>query len=238
MTKPIIGITGNERPHPDTTIARLSYTSDGFIRAVEKVGGLPLVLPIVDKSLAAAYVDTIDKLILTGGQNVLPQFYGEEQTIDSDDYLLERDEFEIALIKETLKQGKPIFAICRGTQLFNVVKGGTLHQDIPGHWQSEDANTLTQSLAVEQNSLLAKFVPTGSCINSYHHQALKDLGKDLRVVAYDPKDGIIEAIESTDNYPFIGVQWHPELIWEHEEPSLALFDFFVNQLQRSSVSSR
>ena len=230
MTKPIIGITGNERPHPDSTIAILSYTGGGFIKAVEKVGGTPLVLPIVDPSYAPTYIQLIDKLILTGGQNVLPKFYGEEQTIDSDDYLLERDLFEMALIKEALKQGKPIFAICRGTQLFNVVKGGSLHQDIPNHWQEEEADCLTQTIAVDHDSLLANFYKDGACVNSYHHQALKDLGQGLRVVARDPKDGIIEAVESTDDTPFIGVQWHPELIWEKSPADLALFDYFVNQL--------
>ena len=84
-------------------------------------------------SVVHDYVEMIDKLILTGGQNVHPQFYGEEKTIDSDDYNLTRDEFELALLQEALRQNKPILAICRGVQLVNVAFGGTLNQDIEGH---------------------------------------------------------------------------------------------------------
>ncbi|WP_193437796.1 gamma-glutamyl-gamma-aminobutyrate hydrolase family protein, partial [Streptococcus suis] len=81
------------------------------------------------------YIDMIDKLILSGGQHVDPSFYGQKRLIDSDDYLLERDAFELALIKEALRQGKPIFAVCRGMQLLNVALGGSLEQEVADHWQ-------------------------------------------------------------------------------------------------------
>ncbi|NOM01290.1 gamma-glutamyl-gamma-aminobutyrate hydrolase family protein, partial [Klebsiella pneumoniae] len=87
------------------------------------------------ESVVRDYVEMIDKLILTGGQNVHPQFYGEKKTVESDDYNLVRDEFELALLKEALRQNKPIMAICRGVQLVNVAFGGTLNQEIEGHWQ-------------------------------------------------------------------------------------------------------
>lgn len=92
------------------------------------------MIPVGDESVVRDYVEMIDKLILTGGQNVHPQFYGVK-TIDSDDYNLVRDEFELALLQEALKQNKPILAICRGVQLVNVAFGGTLNQEIEGHWQ-------------------------------------------------------------------------------------------------------
>ena len=117
MSKPIIGITGNEREIPDDHFIHISYTATGFVEGVKEVGGIPMILPIGDEEMAKQYVSIVDKLIITGGQNVCPQFYGEEKTIDSDDYLLKRDIFELALIKEARRQNKPIFTVCRGTQL-------------------------------------------------------------------------------------------------------------------------
>ena len=111
------------------------------MEGVKDAGGIPIILPIGDQEMACHYISMIDKLILTGGQNVDPKFYGEPKTIDSDDYHLQRDIFELALIKEAIKQKKPIFSVCRGTQLFNVAMGGTLYQDIEDHWQDCSAST-------------------------------------------------------------------------------------------------
>lgn len=94
-----------------------------------------MVIPVGDPSFAKDYIETVDKLILSGGQNVHPSFYGEEITVESDDYNLERDQFELALLKEAVRQNKPVLAICRGVQLVNVAFGGTLHQEVEGHWQ-------------------------------------------------------------------------------------------------------
>ena len=92
-------------------------------KLVKEAGGIPLILPIGDAALAKDYISMIDKLIITGGQNVLPKFYGEEITIDSDDYLLKRDLFELALIEEARAAKKLSFTVCRGTQLYNVALG-------------------------------------------------------------------------------------------------------------------
>ena len=106
--KPVIGITGNEKTHPDDDIM-MSYAAKGFVEGVKDAGGIPIILPIGDQEMASHYISLIDKLILTGGQNVDPKFYGEPKTIDSDDYHLQRDTFELALIKEAINQKKPIF---------------------------------------------------------------------------------------------------------------------------------
>lgn len=108
MKKPVIGITGNEKTHPDDDIM-MSYAAKGFVEGVKDAGGIPIILPIGDQEMASHYISLIDKLILTGGQNVDPKFYGEPKTIDSDDYHLQRDIFELALIKEAINQKKPIF---------------------------------------------------------------------------------------------------------------------------------
>ena len=166
MSKPIIGITGNEREIPDDHFIHMSYTATGFVEGVKEVGGIPMILPIGDDEMAKQYVSIVDKLIITGGQNVCPQFYGEEKAIDSDDYLLKRDIFELALIKEARRQNKPIFTVCRGTQLYNVALGGTLHQDIEDHWQDSSAEYTTQSMVTKNGSILHEIYGPASEINS------------------------------------------------------------------------
>lgn len=230
MSKPIIGITGNERKLPDDQFIHMSYTATGFIEGIKAVGGIPIILPIGDEESAAQYISMIDKLILTGGQNVLPQFYGENQTIESDDYLLKRDIFELALIKEAKKQNKPIFTVCRGTQLYNVAMGGTLHQDIEHHWQDSSAEYTTQSMVTKNGSILHEIYGPASEINSFHHQSIKDLANNLEVIAYNPRDKVIEAVTSTDGSSFLGVQWHPEFLFGTRKGDLALFDYVVNKL--------
>ena len=211
MKKPVIGITGNEKTHPDDELM-MSYAAKGFIEGVKEAGGIPIILPIGDEEMASYYISLIDKLILTGGQNVDPKFYGEPKAIESDDYHLQRDIFELELIKEAIKQKKPIFSVCRGTQLFNVAMGGTLYQDI------------------EHHTILREIYGEISHINSFHHQSIKDLAPNLKVVAHDPKDGIIEAVTTTDGFPYLGVQWHPEFLFENRPKDKTLFDYVVNEL--------
>lgn len=229
MTKAIIGISGNEKTHPDDELM-MSYCIKGFVEGVKEVGGIPLILPIGDEDMARAYVSMVDKLILTGGQNVDPKFYDEEKTIDSDDYHLQRDIFELALIKEAIQQKKPIFSVCRGTQLFNVAMGGTLFQDIEDHWQDSTAEYTTQRLATEPDNILREIYGEISHINSFHHQSIKDLAPNLKVIAYDPKDNTIEAVTTTDDIAFLGVQWHPESLYENRPKDKKLFDYVVNKL--------
>ena len=189
MNKPVIGITGNEKAHPDDDIM-MSYAAKGFIEGVKDAGGIPIILPIGDQEMAHHYISMIDKLILTGGQNVDPKFYGEPKTIDSDDYHLQRDIFELALIKEAIQQKKPIFSVCRGTQLFNVAMGGTLHQDIEDHWQDCSAEYTTQRLLTEPDTVLREIYGEISHINSFHHQSIKDLAPNLKVWPMIPRIGL------------------------------------------------
>lgn len=230
MSQPIIGITSNIEYNPEDRNFFQVYVAKGYVEGVQKAGGLPLVLPIGQPELAAGYADTIDKLILTGGQNVMPHFYGEEKTIVSDDYSLARDEFELALIREMVKRRKPIFSVCRGTQLFNVAMGGTLHQEIKEHWQDLSAMHPTHNISLETESILGKIFGPKPAINSFHRQAIKDLAPNLEVIGYSDKDNIIEAVQSKDGYPYLGVQWHPEFMIDHREEDLKLFDYIVNHL--------
>jgi len=188
-----------------------------------------MVIPVGDKSLVQDYVETIDKLILSGGQNVHPQFYGEEKTIDSDDYNIVRDEFELALLKEALRQNKPVMAICRGLQLVNVAFGGTLNQHIENHWQGLPFGT-SHSIRTEKDSVVERLFGKASQINSVHRQSIKDLAPNFRATAFDPRDNTIEAIESVDNHRIIGLQWHPEFLINEEKGNLELFQYLLQEL--------
>lgn len=152
MTKPIIGITANVRPNPAHEDINWSYAPSGFVEGVQRAGGLAILLPVSDPSEAKTYISMIDKLILIGGQNVDPKFYNEKNHASEDDFFLERDIFEMALIEEATKQKKPIFSICRGTQLMNVALGGSLHQDIENHWQDKPSDYLYHEMIVGKST--------------------------------------------------------------------------------------
>ena len=196
---------------------------------VKQAGGLPIVIPIGKPELAKDYVDMVDKLILSGGQHVDPRFYGQEKEIDSDDYSLARDQFELALIKEALRQKKPIFAVCRGMQLLNVALGGSLHQSIQGHWQ-EDVSGTSHSLEIRPNSRVSQLFQAGTQINSLHRQSIKDLAPGLVATAHDPRDGTIEAYESQGQQSILGIQWHPEFLAKNCSHNQKLFDYLVQTL--------
>lgn len=232
MTKPtIIGISGNERPNPDDPYFFHSYAAKGYVDGVQKAGGVPIILPISQPELAKHYVDMIDKLIITGGQNVAPHFYGEEKTIVSDDYHLLRDKFELALIDECIKQKKAVFTICRGTQLFNVALGGTLNQAIPNHWQETSAQFTSHKIVIDEGNVLSKIYGRYSEINSFHRQSLKDVAAPLEVIARALDDNIIEAVRAKDpNLRFLGVQWHPEFMINDHCNDAELFNYIVNEL--------
>lgn len=228
MEKVIVGISGNIQELPTRSGLEYDVVSRHLSDGVKEAGGLPIIIPVGSPDLAKSYIDMIDKLILSGGQNVTPKFYGEKQTIDSDDYSLERDEFELALIKEALKQNKPIFAVCRGMQLLNVALGGTLNQKVEHHWQKDFSGT-SQEVEIVPNSRVSQLVSTGAWVNSFHQQSVKDLAPSLVATARDPRDGTIEAYESKDGAPILGFQWHPELLLEKAE-SRRIFSYLVQQL--------
>lgn len=226
MKKPIIGISGNEYRTGDHTEPVLSYTQTCLVEAVEKSGGIPLILPVTSPNLAEKYASLIDKLILTGGQHVQPHLYGESKQIVSANYHQQRDLFDIALIKAC--HNKPILGICRGLQLYNVAYGGSLHQAIPKHWQDFDATIAQQAIRVASDSTLSFIYGKVATVNSFHRQAIKKLADQLTVTAICPSDGTIEAIEDTDKH-FLGVQWHPELLFDTRDEEKKLFNFFIHE---------
>lgn len=231
MQKPIIGITANQRLNPDFGNTIVSYVPTDFITAVRECGGIPIIIPIADRETIKTYVDLVDKIILTGGQNVDPVYYGEEKTAQVDDFLKIRDESEFALVSEALEQKKPLFSVCRGTQLINVALGGNLNQHIDNHCQEEDSSIPTHDITIDESSILGKIYGTTSSINSFHRQSIKDLSPKLKIIARDPKDNIIEAVESTDkDLRILGIQWHPEFLYQSRRKEKELFNYVVNEL--------
>ena len=229
--KPIIGITclydwKNE----------VMRQYQNYVNVVQKAGGIPILLPAVDdKEVIRGMVAGIDGLLVAGGPDVGANCYGEEphQHIGGVSPLM--DVFEIQLVNAANDLGIPVLGICRGQQILNVVLGGTLYQDIYSqrdnciqHRQQAPRPYLAHSIKIEKNSRLAEILGTELRVNTFHHQAVKDIAPGLKVVAYAP-DGIIEAIESEDKDRFfIGVQWHPEGMWDSEYNYDSLFEAFIN----------
>ena len=198
-----------------------------FADGVKRSGGIPFYIPISNPDFAREYVNRIDKLILSGGQNVDPSYYGEEKTIDSKDYFLARDIWEVALVKEAIAQGKPVLGVCRGLQLYNAVTGGSLNQAIDGH-ADKPPFELSHKIVTENGSQLQEIYGREQEVNSVHRQSLKKLAPHLKVTARSSEDEVIEGVESFTDAPFIGVQWHPEFLLGHKHlKDQGLFDYFV-----------
>lgn len=206
-----------------------------YVRGVLHAGGTPIVLPNVDElDRADEYLDKIDGLLLSGGVDMDPLLYGEEPhplmgTID-----IRRDRFEMRLIEGAIGKSLPIFAICRGIQMINATLGGTLYQDISQHGNSllkHRQNSPkwhgSHTIEVQPQSLLSKITGHSEwCVNSFHHQAVKTVAPGFAVSAVS-KDGLIEAIESTEKPFVLGVQFHPEMMWQHDPTAASLFRAFV-----------
>lgn len=227
----IIGIAGNQIIQSVDVFNgnHVSYTPQAFVTAVQKAGGLPIILPIGKEENAATYISQIDKLLLAGGQDVSPDFFGEEPHPKLEETNRNRDTFELALIKEAIKQNKPIFAVCRGMQLINVALGGTLYQDLSLYpeWKVKHGQQPTQlqfathGIQIEKDSILYQLFGEKYRVNSYHHQAINRLASSLKVTALS-SDGIAEAIESADmSHKLLGVQWHPELRFDIDTKNLS-----------------
>jgi putative glutamine amidotransferase len=192
------------------------YTS--YIHALEQVGLAPvLVTPAHSPAAIAALLDACSGLVLSGGEDVDPAHYGEQPSPALGAVEPLRDAMELRAVACAEERGVPILGICRGLQLLNVHFGGTLYQDIATerpsellHQQKEPWDHRTHSATVRPGSTLHRIVGEDQLyINSFHHQAVKVLGRGLRVTAR-ADDGLVEAIEH-DEYPWLlGVQWHPE----------------------------
>jgi putative glutamine amidotransferase len=221
MKKPIIVITVGRQPMaaPQDELQSIKTGCDtDYIDAVVRAGGAPVILPcFMDRDAIGSIVAAADGVILSGGGDVVSLAYGEEPHLLSKYQDPVRDEMEFEVARLALDMELPLLAICRGMQLLNVVLGGTLIQDIPSqvsnavkHYSEGTHTVLLHNIDIKEESLLSRLLGTNSmAINSWHHQAVKDLGNGLRANC-QARDGVIEGVESSDGKPILGVQFHPE----------------------------
>jgi len=214
-----------------------------YAQAVAQTGGLPLFAPNLTPELAEAYLSHADGILLSGGGDIDPRHFGQSPHPDLGMVDEERDLFELALYRAAKTRGLPILGICRGVQVINVTEGGTLHQHLPAlpktlqHSQRNKDGTPFHAVKLEPHTTLAKhYGETSIRTNSYHHQAIDTLGKELKATAWSD-DGTIEAVEGTGNAFVLGVQWHPEMSFarypEHLAPFRALMDQVLKTAERS-----
>lgn len=228
--KPVIGITTYTETRP---MKPYTLVSRHYIRSVELAGGLPLMIPLMpDDSMAEAYLDLLDGLILTGGnEDVSPLLYGENPVKEIESVSRERDRFEISLVRRAFDRKMPVLAICRGMQVMNVAMGGSLYQDIfsqvpgaLGHYpKGQPVDTLFHEVRLEKDSGLGRLFKAETIrVNSFHHQAVKTVADGFRPTAFST-DGIIEAMEFQGDVSALGVQWHPEDLTVNYPEFLGLF---------------
>lgn len=206
------------------------YVNRDYVDAVLKAGGTPLLLPPVEDAEAIRrYTELCDGFILSGGGDINPILFGALPHPRLEEVHTSLDRSQWALTEAILNTSKPLLAICRGVQLLNVVLGGTLWQDMgevphPTHLHSQIAPRADKFHPVDivKDSLACRLWGERMDVNSFHHQAIKEPGDRLRVVATAP-DGIIEAVELTDRPFGLGVQWHPEMMLTATDEMLPLF---------------
>jgi putative glutamine amidotransferase len=232
MGKPMIGVL------PLYDEEKESYWMlPGYMKGIEDAGGIPVMLPLTaDEDIIRILAITFDGFLFTGGQDVNPELYGEGKMEVCGEPCHERDLMEAALFKHAVELDKPLLGICRGLQLFNVMLGGTLYQDIPSqlidstiqHTQGSPYSEPVHDVYIAQDSLLYQLLGTESLkVNSLHHQGIKDLSEQL-VPAARAEDGLIEAVVMPNKKFTVAVQWHPEFNYQIDDFNFKLFLEFIN----------
>lgn len=219
----------------------MMMASHDYTKSIENAGGIPLVLPYtLEDSVIKEYVNRMDGILFTGGEDVSPSYYGQAIKRGFGGCSSNRDAFEWKLLTEAMAQGKPIMGICRGMQLINIFYGGTLFQDLnqmaftslehsciklPKH-------VATHEVEVYVNTHLYEMVQNGRLqVNSKHHQSVDRLGDGL-IVSSKALDGVIEGIEDP-NRPFVvALQWHPEMMAGHDRSQANIFDGFIKHCKK------
>lgn len=217
------------------------YLGRDYSEAVEASGGVPVHLGLIPKrEYVRESLRFLDGILLPGSDtDVDPAHFGEEPHHRLKKVVPEKDETDLMVIEEAEKQGHPLLAICFGMQVLNVARGGTLYQDIESHIEGSikheqgiplDRNS--HAIDIEAGSIFAEFESVRGNglsvkVNSHHHQAIRDVGRDLKAVAW-AKDNVVEGIQDTRGDRFIlGVQWHPELSWRSDPFSRDIFSQFI-----------
>ena len=233
--QPLIGLTGNFR-EGDCTLAQTYYNS------VLQAGGTPVILPPTsERDALLSTLDSLDGLLLTGGADLNPLYLGEQPMRELHGICPQRDLQELLLVRLAFDRQIPLLGICRGIQTLTAALDGALYQDIYSqaqpqgsgflkHNQDLDRSYASHTVQIKPSTLLYQIMQnTELAVNSFHHQAVNEAGPHLRVCATAP-DGIIEAVESSEHKPILGVQWHPECFSAIGDDSMMpLFQWLVRE---------
>lgn len=234
---PLIGITGNFGE-------KGCELAEGYFESVLRAGGTPVILPPTDNADALVSVlDRIDGLLLSGGADLNPLFVNEEPLPKLGNINPRRDLAELLLIRLAFDRQIPILGICRGIQMLAAALDGSIWQDIPSpsikHSQDLDRSYASHTVNIEEDSLLHSIFGTDTlAVNSFHHQAVREAGPHLRISAF-AKDGVIEAVESSEHKSIIGVQWHPECFClRNDESMMPLFRWLTDEAANYASARR
>lgn len=225
----------------------LLYLENDMAQYLSRPGVMPILIPDFNGDRMKEFLDEMDGFVFQGGVDLAPESYGEEPIgrWKGDKY---RDEYELAIMDYAVKSGKPIFGICRGFQVMNVHFGGTLYQDmetqnsnVGKHRDAIEYDKVNHEVILTKGELLDKMYEGVEAprVNSVHHQGVKDLGKDLKVLATSKNDDIIEAFTWTGapDGKVMGVQWHPEFFHTIKDQLIdanKLYDHFLSFIKASS----
>ncbi len=223
------------------------YLGRDYCEALEHFGAIPFHICLIPKKeFISETLKRLDGILLPGSDSdVDPAFYGEEPQPKLGNVVPEKDETDLLILREAEKLKIPVLGICFGMQVLNVSRGGTLVQDIETqienslkHEQGIPLERNSHLLTVDENSILTSLITTPLKVNSHHHQAIKEIGNNLKATAW-AKDGVIECIEDTRNDRFaLGVQWHPELSWKFDDLSKNIFQKFFEKCSEYNFERR
>jgi len=230
--KPVIGLDCDLRLRGPARNQKLEIWRS-YADAVELAGGVPVILPTTENpGHIDEQLDVVDGLVLIGGMDLSPKFYGARKHPRTKTMHPSRQFHDIELARAAIRRKVPVLAICAGLQLVNVVCGGDLIQHLPdaldpGSPHRENTAEFTHDVTVEPGSNLARIIAADRLtVNSSHHQAVGKVGAELGVVARSP-DGVIEALEPEGGTFLMCVQWHPERLAAGDTRHLALFEALV-----------
>jgi len=223
------------------------YLGRDYCEALQAQGGVPFHIGLIpDREYIASALEGADGVLLPGSDtDVDPSLYGEEPHSAFRKNIPVKDRTDLLVLEEADRKGLPLLAICYGMQVLNVHRGGSLIQDITSqiegaykHDQGEPLNRLSHRVEVTTGSRLHEMGPEeGQRVNSHHHQAVKELGRGLRISARS-SDGIIEAVEDEETGRFVlGVQWHPELSWKEDSFSNKIFAVFTESCRKQAQAA-
>ena len=232
MNKPIVGLT----TYP-ASATHGWHTPALYVDAVLRAGGVPMMLSGQCPDCAERWLDVVDAVVLIGGGDINPAEFGSAGHETIYNLSAERDAMELALMRALLERPKPVLAICRGMQILNTVLGGTLHVHLPDvvgesvlH-RAPPRDPISHGIQVAADSELAKVIGEQVHTASWHHQAIQQLGKGLKAVAWAP-DGVIEAVELEGRQDVLAVQWHPEITAAEDNGQQQMFDWLIKQANK------